>query len=744
MALNYKLCTVFFGAILLLSACGGGGGGSSAGFFPVGNNQPSATNHLSAPKILTLSNRADLISGGDALVEIVPTSESDSSTLKVKLNDQDITAAFATRQDGRYIGMVTGLKDGSNLITASAKDTAIASLSVINHVSGSPVIYGPQVTPWVCDAGATDLQCNRPISYKYLYKSTDAKKVGFIPFDPAEPPSDVATAITDSGARVPFVIRVETGAINRDYYNIAVLFDSAKSWSPWEPQSAWNKKVVVTHGAGAGTSYGQYGVITAANVLSERALSKGYAVMSTALNDNGHNVNIAVQAESMMMLKEHFVETYGEMLYVMGMGSSGGSIAQQWVANAYPGIYDGLIVGASFPDTGTPAVEIEDCGLMLRYFSDSKLWASGVAWSEVERNAAQGASGDTCTDWAHTPRNLGLDVPFGYTQIFDPSHHGLVYYSVPGLVSPTGFGGCDAPEGFTYQALSASRGIRCTFQDYMVGVMGRRGADGFANRPYANVGVQYGLKALNAGAISPAQFVDLNEKIGSHDIDFKYQVNRVQAAMSAAIASYQSGWINSAHGLSQVPIIDLRSPDTTGIHHQFRSWAMRARLDAAQGNHINQVIWFNTGKTMDQALDAMDIWLTAVRRDNTDSSLPRKVSANRPKDLVDLCGNKDATALSMEQCTGTSDGSPRMAAGGPLNDDVLVCKLKPLSRTSYPIAFTDADWSRLEVIFPNGVCDYSVAGDSQQPALKWPSYIGGDGKIVYGGAALPAVPGSRP
>lgn len=741
MARTIQFTSIFIGITLILAACGGGGGSSSfVPLTPIGTGTPVQPSDQLSPKILALSNRADLVTGNDALIEIVPNSRSDLSSMTVQLNNQDITSTFAAREDGRYIGLVTGLKSGSNLLTAHAAGTKTGSLTVTNHPNGAPVIYGPQVTPWVCDGGAQDLQCNRPVAYKFFYKSTDAKKVDFLPYDPASPPIDVASTTTDAGAKVPFIIRVETGVINRDYYNIAVLFDSTKQWSPWTPQAAWNKKVIVTHGAGAGTSYGQYGVITGANVLSSYPLSKGYAVMSTALNDNGHNVNIAVQAESMMMLKEHFIEAYGEISYVMGMGSSGGSIAQQWVANAYPGIYDGLIVGASFPDTGTPAIEIEDCGLMSRYFSDNKLWSAGVTWTDSQKNAAQGASGDTCTDWAHTPRNLGLDVPFGYTQIFDPSHHGLVYYSVPGLVSPTGFGGCDAPEGFTYQALSASSGIRCTIQDYLVGIMGRRGVDGFANRPYANVGVQYGLKALNSGLISPSQFVDLNEKVGSHDIDFNYQASRVQVDNPAAIASYKSGWINSAGGLGQVPIIDLRSPDTAGIHHQFRSWAMRARIDAAQGNHSNHVIWFNTTNSMNQALDEMDSWLAAVRRDATDSSLSEKIAKNRPTELIDLCGNKDGTGLTMEQCTGVADGSPRMAAGGPVGDDVLSCQLKPISRTSYSAVFTDADWNRLQSVFASGVCDYTVKGAFQGPAVSWPSYLDVDGKVTYGGSALPPAP----
>jgi hypothetical protein len=53
-------------------------------------------------EIKVLSNRAALVSGGDALVEVVP------GATRVKLNGEDITSAFAVRPNGRYIGLVTG------------------------------------------------------------------------------------------------------------------------------------------------------------------------------------------------------------------------------------------------------------------------------------------------------------------------------------------------------------------------------------------------------------------------------------------------------------------------------------------------------------------------------------------------------------------------------------------------------------------------------------------------------------
>ena len=38
-----------------------------------------------------------------------------------------------------------------------------------------------------------------------------------------------------------------------------------------------------------------------------------------------------------MMAKEHLIESYGDIRYLFGVGCSGGSIAMQSMANAYPG-----------------------------------------------------------------------------------------------------------------------------------------------------------------------------------------------------------------------------------------------------------------------------------------------------------------------------------------------------------------------------------------------------------------------
>jgi hypothetical protein len=65
----------------------------------------------------------------------------------------------------------------------------------------------------------------------------------------------------------------------------------------------------------------------------------------------------------------------------------------------------------------------------------------------------------------------------------------------------------------------------------------------------------------------------------------------------------------------------------------------------------------------------------------------------------------------------------RAVAGGPTSNDVIKCQLKPVTMTDYKVAFTATQQTRLNTIFPAGVCDYSKAGVEQQPlAGTWLSF----------------------
>jgi hypothetical protein len=58
-------------------------------------------------QIKTLSNRADLISGGEALMEILLPSGISFSSLSVDVDGRNVTSAFAVCSNGRITGVVT-------------------------------------------------------------------------------------------------------------------------------------------------------------------------------------------------------------------------------------------------------------------------------------------------------------------------------------------------------------------------------------------------------------------------------------------------------------------------------------------------------------------------------------------------------------------------------------------------------------------------------------------------------------
>src|SRR4030095_15667091 len=75
-------------------------------------------------EIVVLSNRADLISGGDALVEIKWPAGTNLAATRVDLNGVSIRPAFDMRSNGRFMGLVTGLKNGNNVLVVRHTDGA--------------------------------------------------------------------------------------------------------------------------------------------------------------------------------------------------------------------------------------------------------------------------------------------------------------------------------------------------------------------------------------------------------------------------------------------------------------------------------------------------------------------------------------------------------------------------------------------------------------------------------------------
>src|SRR5206468_2429257 len=136
--------------------------------------------------------------------------------------------------------------------------------------------------------------------------------------------------------------------------------------------------------------------------------------------------------------------------------------------------------------------------------------------------------------------------------------------------------------------------------------------------PFDNVAVQYGLAALQAGTITPAQFIDLNQKVGGRTIDYDPSPERVDMPESNWAVTYQGGLYNEGNNM-YLPIIDLRGHDVEEIHHDYRSYVMRARLERSNGHHDNQVIWTGAAPL---AGDVLKCQLKPIDRNDYATALP--------------------------------------------------------------------------------------------------------------------------
>ncbi|TGN63331.1 hypothetical protein EXE59_04755 [Nocardioides eburneiflavus] len=713
---------------------------------PAGTAAPQA--ERGSVRIQVLSNRAELVSGGDVLVRI--TAPRKAGRLRVTLDGRDVSRRFRHRS----VVLLKGLDNGRNVLRARAGSARPDRVVITNHRNGGPVLSGPVAAAYDCQDTARDALCNEPATYSFLYKPVGRSALE--PYDPAAPPSDVDTATTDQGRTVPFVVRREDGYQDRDRYAILTLFTPGRRWTAWKPQRQWNRKVLITHGGGCGASYAPAepplddasGTLDAIPVpLLENsyveALRRGFAVMSTALANTGHNCNVAHNAESLMMAKERLVEQYGTIRYTIGTGCSGGSVAQHTVANAYPGIYQGLVTTCSYPDVMSPGSQFADYHLMRGYFEDPASWGPGVLWSPTQIADVEGHL---------TPVNAITADEGLFKSAIDPEH------ACPGIPEPvagdprTRFDSETNPGGVRCDILTLMRNQLGPRPESVWSVQEQAAGRGFAGLPFGNSGVQYGLEALKGGRITPEQFADLNEKIGGLDVNADPIAARTAGDPASIANAYRTGLLNEFSNTSGVAMINHAGPDP-GIAHDYAHavWS-HLRLQRSQGHTDNRVEWFGPTPLLGdvrwptEAFIAMDRWLTRVEKDRRAVPLAQKVVEGRPASLQDRCLADGVPGVVCRADLATTNlSTPRQEAGGPAANDVLACRLQPLDRSTYrlpgglPVPFTDAQWARLQAVFAGGVCDWARPGIGQRPARTWLEY-GTARRATYGGAELPRAP----
>jgi hypothetical protein len=641
-------------------------------------------------EIRTLSSRADLVSGGDTLLAVSVPPGTRVDQLTVTINGRDVTSKLS--RDGEsdeFRGLVDGLAIGTNKVVAKTRTPkADATLTIVNHPISGPILSGPHISPFECSTEASglgpdlDANCSAPRKFWRFYRSVDNT---FKPLtDPA--PTDVATTTTSDGRTVPYVVRVDSGVINRAIYQFAVLDDLA----------GWNRKVVVSFGGSSGTQYIQ-GVMApppGGGALNHQALSKGFGYLISSELINGRRGNGVLQGETLMMIKEYLVEQYGVPKWFAGSGGSGGAIQQLVITQMYPGLLDGLMPSLTFPDSSLHTMD----SILL-----TNLWPKldKAVWTQEKITAVEGFTPGTARAWNQAYGRLGV---------------------------PTNAAGCAlADKTLVFDPVTNPKGARCTTQDIRVNIYGRDPKTGWARRPTDNTGLQYGLAALNSGAITVDEFLEINEKVGGTDINGAVVPQRTEGDPIAIKAMYESGLKASYNAaLGNVPILMSRvySDNRGDIHDRQRDFVVRARLQRANGRTDNTVIWIAaTAQPIASALDTMTKWLDAMAADPAPLTSD-KVVKHKPAEAVDTCWDASGTKIvepasfdARNKCNAIFPGhsEPRLVAGAPLANDIMKCQLKPVSFADYKVSFSDAQKSRLKAIFPEGVCDWSKPGVSQVP-----------------------------
>ncbi len=590
--------------------------------------------------------------------------------------------------------------------------------------------------------------CTHATSVSYFYRSAVDGQ-----FHPLEDANGDIDQVTVNGRTTDFVVRLETGTINRFFYAIAVLKGDGET-AEKPNTSNWNKRLIYQFRGGVGVGRRQ-GNIGRNHIVERREdqLARGYAVVYSTANQTSNHYNIWLAEDTARRLKKQFAALYEEPLYTVGIGGSGGAIQQYLIAQNAPGVLDAALPLYSYPDMVSQTIYVFDCEPLEYYFD--VVAAGNDRWKEVsEREAIIGLA--TKTDFDH--RFKILEEAVG---LFDSRYKGTANGASEcvqgwrGLVPLV-----NNPNFVHFSASYADPVAEKTHWTHWEDLRNFYGAgqDGYANSAWDNQGVQYGLNALKQGKIDIDEFLRLNATIGGwkepteqggeklwfmngdvfpvelsvwseHNMNLGGLDNpapRSVADIEAIEGIYRSGHVFL--GDVEIPIVDLRHylEGELDMHHSLASFSSRERIRRARGHADNQLIWMSHKKynPIDEALDIIDHWIQKIAENPE-----RGVAGNKPVEATDRCF--DASGNVLAAGPGVWDGAwnhkpegacmqrypiystPRQMAGAPITGDVFKCALQPLERAiakdTYGAA-TGAVVSRIDDmrrIFPDGVCNYN-------------------------------------
>lgn len=592
--------------------------------------------------------------------------------------------------------------------------------------------------------------CSIATRIHYYYKKANDDL-----FYPLQQATDDIKQITINGQTINYIVRAETGTINRHPYMIYLL--KGPNDQPQQADGAyWNKRLIYQFrgGVGIGKTQGRLNIKKLLNRRTEQ-LAQGYAIIHSTANQTSNHYDIWLAEDTAIRLKRQFISQFGKPDYTVGLGGSGGAIQQYLLAQNNPEILDAAIALYSFPDMITKTPHVLDCELLEYYFdvsdADNPKWANWTNRQFIEgMNSIDGRFNKYT--WVTALANLltlkPIHISSGNSECVQ-SWRGLS----PLILNPR------------YPALSDKiaenilQQTQLNYWDSLKYIYGTS-SDGFTHVTWDNVGVQYGLMALKQNLISINEFIKINSAIGGwknpRDMQAEHfwflgpnirlnpsgfsvwsqqnmmhsedPVNqpapRSQGNLSAIEAAYRSGQVFL--GRFNIPLIDLRHylEQDLDMHHSVGSFSARARINKAQTSIGNQVMWMTQKPhtPVPEALAAIDRWMKRIKQNPAVS-----VADNKPDDILDSCFDRDGKLIAQGnnvwdgpwnqkaagQCYKTYPpfSTSRMMAGEDITGSILKCQLQTLTQAIdsglyQPINMRPYQ-TVIERIFPQGVCDYT-------------------------------------
>ena len=459
-----------------------------------------------------VSNRADLVSGGDALVAatLARATPRRARGRRRRRRHERVRRA----PNGRFEGVVSGLKLGAQHADRALRDGGGKRITITNHPIGGPVFAGPQVTPYACNPNASkpplgpalDAQCNAPTRVELLYRNAANQ---FVAYDPANPPRRVQTTTTDAGRTVPFIVERVTGTVDRGIFQMAVLVDPAKPVTPWSTDQPWSRKLFYTFGGACGTEHRQLAPRQrAAGGAARRRLRRRHLepehlrqqLQRRRLGRGGDDDQGARRSSATASSLHDRQRRLGGLDAAAPAGRELPRAPRR--PDHQPGVRGPLDAGA---------------GLARLPRADALLLADEPAALPGHTTAPPNALFPTPASrqpvWGSNPTNpdnlCGQKV-----LLFGADRTELV---------PTANVACGLHAAQLWHPTTNPTGERCGIADFMRAVFGVTvtpdAPNGKGRLAVDNVGVQYGLLALQRGEITPEQFADLNAKVGGIDID---------------------------------------------------------------------------------------------------------------------------------------------------------------------------------------------------------------------------------